>query len=407
MSEARINSVTPKAPATGSAAPKRQGSASQSAAADPFAAMLAQSVDALDARSGPQVESESADEQAANQGASAETAPGATESAASTALAGAADAQTTRDAQTPRDASALTKELALEGTQRVDAQALAAGPHSAASDAGTQFTEQAAARSSARRIGSALNSGSGTAAAQRADAATKAGAPGNGERPAAAGEAQAEAPLATALLHASSAMPERLAERFAERLDAAGAAQSANTSSAPSGVGAAAVSGSNGFAVQRYEAASPLPQFNIPAPLDTPAWPVQLGQVVRVMSRDELSSAQLRVHPAELGPIEVRLAIEGDRAQIDFTAASPETRALLEAHMPRLREALESTGLQLQQTSVQSGPQGDARQFDPSASGRSDGSGRGTGRQQDEAPAQAVTEIRIGARAERMVDVFV
>lgn len=404
MSEARITAVTPKAPATPSAAAKRQSSASQSGAAtaDPFAAMLAQSVEALDARTGPQVGSDSADEQASGQGASDETTPSASDSAAPIAPASTGDALTARDVQAPLDPSDLTKELALEGTQPADTNALAAGPQSTATNAGAQPSGPGTARSS-QRIGSALNTG--TAAAQRADAADKASLPANGKGDPAASNTQAEAPLATAQLHASSELPERLAERFAERFEAAGAAHSSGVSSGQAGVGAA--SGNNGFAAQRYESAAPQPHFSIATPLDAPDWPAQLGQVVRVMSRDTLSSAQLRVHPAELGPIEVRLAIEGDRAQIDFTASSSETRALLEAHMPKLREALESTGLQLSQTSVQSGPQGDRRQFDSPAFGENNGSGRGNGAQQDNATAQSVTEIRIGARAERIVDVFV
>jgi flagellar hook-length control protein FliK len=143
--------------------------------------------------------------------------------------------------------------------------------------------------------------------------------------------------------------------------------------------------------------------LDIQTPLRSPAWPIDLGHVVRLMSRDAVAEADLRITPPELGPIEIRLAIDGDTASIQFAAPTAETRALLETHMPKLREVLESTGLTLSGATVQSGFQRDTRQ-----SSTGDGNGR-SGDARDRGADEASDSVRVVGtlrRAEGLVDVF-
>jgi len=95
------------------------------------------------------------------------------------------------------------------------------------------------------------------------------------------------------------------------------------------------------------------------APLTThvrdPRWADELGNRLASMVRTGESSASLQLTPVDLGPLEVNVAVRDNQATVHFGAANAETRALLEASLPRLREMLESQGFQLMDSSVSHG----------------------------------------------------
>ena len=70
------------------------------------------------------------------------------------------------------------------------------------------------------------------------------------------------------------------------------------------------------------------------------------------MSREGLGEARLRLNPAHLGPVEVRLSIQHDQASIQFAAHHGQVREAIETALPRLREMLAQEGIQLQNASV-------------------------------------------------------
>jgi flagellar hook-length control protein FliK len=91
-------------------------------------------------------------------------------------------------------------------------------------------------------------------------------------------------------------------------------------------------------------------------PVGSPDWNTALGQQVSWMANNHQQTATLSLNPPDLGPVHIVLNLS-DNQQLgaSFLAAQPETRAALEAAMPRLREMLDSAGIQLGQTSVGSG----------------------------------------------------
>ena len=62
------------------------------------------------------------------------------------------------------------------------------------------------------------------------------------------------------------------------------------------------------------------------------------------MVDNNLNGAKLQVNPAQLGPIEVRIAVQGDHAQVWLTSHSAVTRDALESSSPKLREMLGAQG---------------------------------------------------------------
>lgn len=89
-----------------------------------------------------------------------------------------------------------------------------------------------------------------------------------------------------------------------------------------------------------------------PHPVGTPAWQQSLGQQLAIFSRDGVDNAQIKLHPEELGALQITLRLQQNQAQLHIVSEHPQVRHALEAAMPQLRSALAETGVQLGQTSV-------------------------------------------------------
>lgn len=102
-----------------------------------------------------------------------------------------------------------------------------------------------------------------------------------------------------------------------------------------------------------------LPQMQSMRPLQPTADPELfssgLSNRLMVMSQDGVQSARLKLHPENLGPLDVRIQVEEDGARVWFGAQHGQTREALEAAIPRLRELFADQGLQLVRADVTSG----------------------------------------------------
>lgn len=84
----------------------------------------------------------------------------------------------------------------------------------------------------------------------------------------------------------------------------------------------------------------------------TPDFDPALGERVLWMVQQGLQSARVRVHPEHLGPIDIRLKLDGDAAQITLVAAHGVARDALEQALPRLRDMLGDAGVTLTQADI-------------------------------------------------------
>lgn len=90
----------------------------------------------------------------------------------------------------------------------------------------------------------------------------------------------------------------------------------------------------------------------IDTPLQSAAWGDALSDRVLFMTNQKISSAEIRLNPAELGPITITVAVDGKAADVTFHAQHAAARDAIELAMPRLRELLSENGLQLGNASV-------------------------------------------------------
>lgn len=86
--------------------------------------------------------------------------------------------------------------------------------------------------------------------------------------------------------------------------------------------------------------------------VQNPAWSQGLTNQVAWMVQGNIQSAEIRLNPAHLGPLEVKLSIEDDVARLSFISSHAPVREALDAAMPRLREMLEQQGISLADVDV-------------------------------------------------------
>jgi len=90
-----------------------------------------------------------------------------------------------------------------------------------------------------------------------------------------------------------------------------------------------------------------MPSARIAVPVGQPGWNQALGTQVAWFVSQNISAASLRLNPQHLGPMEVEVSLDGDKASINFTSQQGMVREALESAIPRLREMLSENGLNL------------------------------------------------------------
>ena len=78
----------------------------------------------------------------------------------------------------------------------------------------------------------------------------------------------------------------------------------------------------------------------------------RLAEQVRWSVEQGLDTAEIKLHPPSLGTLDVRIIQDGEKTHVQFVSAHPIAREVLEAAMPRLREALAQDGVWLGNVSV-------------------------------------------------------
>jgi flagellar hook-length control protein FliK len=103
---------------------------------------------------------------------------------------------------------------------------------------------------------------------------------------------------------------------------------------------------------------APLPKLDLaqafpaPVPMPSPKFAEDLGARLQWMAAQQGGDATLRIAPEGLGPVEIRLKLDGERVDLGFSATQQDTRQALQDALPKLREMLAQQGLQLGDANV-------------------------------------------------------
>ncbi|CST32749.1 Flagellar hook-length control protein [Shigella sonnei] len=88
------------------------------------------------------------------------------------------------------------------------------------------------------------------------------------------------------------------------------------------------------------------------APLGSHEWQQSLSQHISLFTRQGQQSAELRLHPQDLGEVQISLKVDDNQAQIQMVSPHQHVRAALEAALPVLRTQLAESGIQLGQSNI-------------------------------------------------------
>jgi flagellar hook-length control protein FliK len=102
--------------------------------------------------------------------------------------------------------------------------------------------------------------------------------------------------------------------------------------------------------VQPTFAAAPV----VSAQLGSNEWQQTISQHITLFTRQGQQSAELRLHPEDLGQVQITLKLDDNQAQLQMVSGHSHVRAALEAALPVLRTQLAENGIELTQSSISS-----------------------------------------------------
>ena len=142
---------------------------------------------------------------------------------------------------------------------------------------------------------------------------------------------------------------------------------------------------------------------SIPGVVGEGRWGESLSQRVTWMVGQQVQAAQFKVEPPHLGPIEIRLSISNDQANLMFSAPHAVARDAIQTSLPRLQEMLAESGLTLGNVSVGAHSPQDQRSFDEGANSSSERSNPAAGASIPGVVTESQVPLR---RGWGMVDLF-
>lgn len=97
---------------------------------------------------------------------------------------------------------------------------------------------------------------------------------------------------------------------------------------------------------RRAVEAAPL-RLTVSQPVASRGWGEAVADRVTWVTQARQPSAEIQLNPPNLGPVEVRVSMNGDQATVSFFSAHAPVREALQSAMPRLTEAFAASGLSL------------------------------------------------------------
>lgn len=143
----------------------------------------------------------------------------------------------------------------------------------------------------------------------------------------------------------------------------------------------------------------------VQAALGSPDWQQSVSQHITLFTRQGQQTAELRLHPEDLGQVHISLKLDDNQAQIQMVSPHSHVRAALEAALPVLRAQLADNGIQLGQSNISSESFAGQQQQQHASGQQTAWRGAATGDDEDEALI-APAALQSAARGDGRVDIF-
>jgi len=97
---------------------------------------------------------------------------------------------------------------------------------------------------------------------------------------------------------------------------------------------------------------APAQQLTMTTRMDQPEWGSEFSKRINFMVGNDIKHAELRLDPPELGRINIKISMSQDQATVSFSSAHGNVREAIENTLPRLRELLNDSGIQLADANI-------------------------------------------------------
>lgn len=158
-----------------------------------------------------------------------------------------------------------------------------------------------------------------------------------------------------------------------------------------------------------HSASQPPPTSAAPvlsAPLGSHEWQQSLSQHITLFTRQGQQSAELRLHPDDLGQVQISLKLDDNQAQLQMVSAHSHVRAALEAALPVLRTQLAESGIQLGQSSISNESFAGQQQSSSQQQQTARMQGQDLRAAEDESEPVVPASLQSAARGNGAVDIF-
>ena len=161
----------------------------------------------------------------------------------------------------------------------------------------------------------------------------------------------------------------------------------------------AGIGGAPQPAVAADQPGRPPPVLTLLATPADPEFAPELAGRLQMLVKNGVREANVQLHPAELGRLQLTVSTEGDQARMLIVAESAAARDMIEQSLPRLRDMLEQSGLQLAQGDVSERQPGSR---DGVASDAATGAGPPSGAETASANSPGITVVH----QDRLLDAY-
>lgn len=147
-----------------------------------------------------------------------------------------------------------------------------------------------------------------------------------------------------------------------------------------------------------------IPQAEIVETFARPQWSQGMGKQILWMVNQNISSAEIRLNPAHLGPIEVLVDMKDDQVNVMLSSRHAIVREAMEQALPKLREMLEANGFNLAETDVSQQSFGQQREHNMESNHRNKTNRHADRAVISEANSQPANQVAMSAA---MVDYYI
>lgn len=148
----------------------------------------------------------------------------------------------------------------------------------------------------------------------------------------------------------------------------------------------------------------PLPTLQIQTPPGQPGWGQAVGDKLAWMVRSEVQQARIQLNPPGMGPLDIAVNIQEDKASVTFTAQHAVTREALQAELPRLRAMMNDNGFETVDLDVAQDPGTGDSHFAGAGGDGEPGAGGGGAGEGDGAEGAAPVLQPVSTQGEGLID---